>query len=67
MSKRVTLTDFEIQQIINGLTELRNQPILKYEVVRVGQRWYDRLIRKLEPKIEPPTPTKVEDKGESNG
>jgi hypothetical protein len=47
MSKRITLADFEIEQIVSGLTRLRNEPGLNYEVTKVGQRWYDRLIVKL--------------------
>lgn len=47
MSKRVTLTDFEIKQIISGLTQLRNQSNGAYAVTQVGRRWYDALIEKL--------------------
>jgi hypothetical protein len=47
MSKRVTLTDFEIEQLINGLTTLRNETGFQHEVIKVGQRWYDALITKL--------------------
>lgn len=47
MSKRVTLTDFEVEQIVSGLTKLRSEPGLNYEVTKVGQRCYDRLIAKL--------------------
>jgi hypothetical protein len=47
MSKRVTLTDFEIEQIVSALNTLKGQSSLSYEVTRVGQRWYDRLIKKL--------------------
>lgn len=47
MSKRVTLTDFEIEQIVKGLTSLNKQITLDYEVIRVGQRFYNLLIDKL--------------------
>jgi len=47
MSKRVTLTDFEIEQIVSALNTLRGESSLGYEVIKVGQRWYDRLIKKL--------------------
>lgn len=53
MSKRVTLTDFEIEQIINGLEELKGAAAVQYEVVRVGKRFYDQIIAKLQP----PKPT----------
>ena len=48
MSNRITLTDFETKQIISALTTLRNQSSLDYEVIRVGQHWYDELIKKLQ-------------------
>jgi hypothetical protein len=53
MSKRITLTDFEVEQIINGLTTLRDATSLHYQVIKVGQRFYDILIAKL--KTEPST------------
>lgn len=51
MSKRITLTDFEIEQITEALKELSKQPSLRYEVTKAGQRLYDQLIAKL--KTEP--------------
>lgn len=48
MSKRITLTDFEIEQLVKGLKYLREQSGLRYEVIKVGQRFYDELIAKLE-------------------
>lgn len=48
MSKRVTLTDFEIEQIVSGLRVLCNETALVYEVARVGKRFYNELISKLE-------------------
>lgn len=51
MSKRITLSDFEVEQIVSALTKLRNEPSLTYEVTQAGQRYYDQLIAKL--KIEP--------------
>ena len=50
MSKRVTLTDFEIEQIIEGLTALKHQTPLNYQVIKVGRRFYEQLICKLSPK-----------------
>lgn len=47
MSKRITLSDFDIEQIVAALTVLRDESGLSYEVIRVGQRYYDRLIEKL--------------------
>jgi hypothetical protein len=47
MSKRITLTDFEIEQIISALDRLKNETLLSYEVIKVGQRWYGVLIEKL--------------------
>lgn len=48
MSKRITLTNFEIEQLICGLKALRNATNLDYEVVKVGKRFYTELIKKLE-------------------
>lgn len=58
MSKRVTLTDFEMEQIIRGLQELRDQTFMSYEVVRVGKAVYNDLIAKLPAKESkrPPNP-----------
>jgi hypothetical protein len=52
MSKRITLTDFEVEQILRALEVLRDDtPTVRYEVVFVGQRFYNKLIDKL--KTEP--------------
>lgn len=47
MSIRITLTDFEVKQIIDGLTSLRNETALSYSVIKVGQNFYDELIKRL--------------------
>ncbi len=47
MSKRITFTDFEIQQLVEGLQRLRSETALNYEVIKVGQRFYQKLIDKL--------------------
>lgn len=47
MSIRITLTDFEIEQLVSGLAELRSQGNGSYEVTKVGRNWYDKLIDKL--------------------
>lgn len=47
MSTRVTLTDFEIEQLVKGLESLSNQTSLDYEVITVGKRFYKNLIFKL--------------------
>lgn len=51
MSKRITFTDFEIEQIVKGLTELQNTTGLDYEVIKVGKRFYQKLIDKLSPPV----------------
>jgi len=51
MSKRVTLTDSEIELIINGLKYLQSQTALSYEVVKCGQRAIQHVIDKLYTKI----------------
>ncbi len=48
MSKRINLTDFEREQLIKGLEYLKKETHLSYEVIRVGQRFYNQLINKLE-------------------
>jgi hypothetical protein len=49
MSKRVTLSDVEIEEIVTALQVLGNQGnVYAYEVTKVGRRFYDRLIAKLE-------------------
>jgi len=52
MSKRITFTDFEIEQLTKGLEQLiKDSPGINYEVVNVGRRFYNQLINKL--KTEP--------------
>lgn len=47
MSKRITLTDFEIEQIVKSLESNRDATTIDYEVVNVGKRFYNELINKL--------------------
>lgn len=48
MSKRITLTDLEIEQIAKGLRNLRDACGLQYEVINVGKHFYNQIISKLE-------------------
>jgi len=47
MSKRITFTDFEVEQLIKGLEHMCKETSLGYEVVNVGKRFYAQLIKKL--------------------
>lgn len=47
MGKRITLSDFEIEQIVKALEAHQNATTLDYEVIAVGKRWYSALIYKL--------------------
>jgi len=47
MSKRITLTDFEIEQIVVALKQLRNEGNGIYQVTVVGRHWYDDLVSKF--------------------
>lgn len=46
-SRRITLKKREIQAIIAGLEELKDQPRVKYPVIDAGRRFYDDIIAKL--------------------
>jgi len=48
MSKRVSLTDFEIEQIVNALDPLSKEPSYTYQVTVCGQDFYAKLIEKLQ-------------------
>lgn len=52
MSNRISLTDREIDYIIEGLTTLKNQTNLDYSVIRTGQQVYHDIINKLRPSAE---------------
>ncbi|HEU5187083.1 MAG TPA: hypothetical protein VFT87_01125 [Candidatus Saccharimonadales bacterium] len=47
MSKRVTLTDYEIEQIVIALTRESKEGIDYHQVVKIGRHFYDQLIAKL--------------------
>lgn len=49
MSKRIILTDFEIEQLVHGLKKLKDETSIPYEVIKVGKRFYEGLIEKLQP------------------
>lgn len=51
MSKRITLTDFEIQQIVDALKKLQAEPAIKYAVTSAGIKLYDTIIEKLQPSV----------------
>lgn len=53
MSKRIRLSDAEIEHIIKGLAALRDQCNLDYAVVKTGKRVYQKIIDKLAPPAEP--------------
>lgn len=47
MSKRIILTDFEIEQIICSLIAHKDESGMSYQVIKVGRHFYDQLIAKL--------------------
>lgn len=49
MSRRITLTDFETEQIVLALTSIANQVNLDYQVILCGKAFYQRLINRLQP------------------
>lgn len=49
MGKRVTLTDREVEYIVEGLKNLKNAITLDYQVIKTGQQVYQDIIDKLAP------------------
>lgn len=50
MSKRITLTDFEIEQIAESLKSHRDATNLDYQVIKVGKVFYNELLKKFKVK-----------------
>ena len=48
MSKRITLTDFEIEQIVVSLNYAINQIDRNYQVIEVGKHTLQSLVNKLQ-------------------
>lgn len=49
MSKRITFNDFELEQLIKIIEEARDRTTIDYEVLKVGKRFCNTLIKKLLP------------------
>jgi len=48
MSKRITLTDYEIEQIVASLNTAINTPAWDYQVIEVGKHTLQSLVNKLQ-------------------